>query len=283
MGVQNICDPCAKHLCAPVLKALPSSPPLKISINPPKVLPGMPKKKKFLGLLMKLPPYKPVVDLSLENPDPSLMSSSNKENKVVLNPYAPGAKVQQQIPQNLITEKISLDAMRHDSPTNVTGNPSNMKTSFYRGFGRRVRAQPQMSKPVWPNPNPYGFGTGIFAKANVALQEMNQKSIVKTESRTSTPHPPLSNKMQSLLGASGYQYSPVKSEFQMKSEFQPYETKPPTPKNVPRPPRLERDSDEERRFLESTNGFLFPPKGYKPVAVDHRRKYPKDPEWKPGM
>merc|ERR1712098_385962 len=51
---------------------------------------------------------------------------------------------------------------------------------------------------------------------------------------------------------------------------------------VPKPPKLERDSDEEATWLHNTNGFLFPPKGYKPVKVDRRRKYPKDPEWKPG-
>merc|ERR1711964_490502 len=51
--------------------------------------------------------------------------------------------------------------------------------------------------------------------------------------------------------------------------------------SIPRPPKLERDSDEERRWLKSTNGELYPPKGYVPVKIDRRRKYPKDPLWKP--
>jgi len=35
--------------------------------------------------------------------------------------------------------------------------------------------------------------------------------------------------------------------------------------------------------LERECGVLFPSKGYTPVAVDRRRKYEKDPEWRPGM
>lgn len=44
------------------------------------------------------------------------------------------------------------------------------------------------------------------------------------------------------------------------------------PRPAHRPPPLERATE---------HGVIFPTKGYVPVAIDRRRKYERDPEWKP--
>merc|ERR1711964_548659 len=165
------------------------------------------------------------------------MESSDKENKPATNPYAPTAKPA--IPTKLISEKlIPSDADMEVKPQNGA-DPTIMikKAPFYRGFGRRVKTQPKMSKPVWPTP----------------FDQMRDQKRRRLKSE-------------------------IKSEHETSSSMDIDEPR----VKVPKPPKLERDSDEEREWLRNTNGFLFPPKGYKPVKVDRRRKYPKDPEWKPG-
>merc|ERR1712138_293599 len=93
------------------------------------------------------------------------------------------------IPVKMITEKLIPSDADMEVKTQNGSDPTIMikKAPFYRGFGRRVKTQPKMSKPVWPST----FEQGSLIKSELkSEQELSSSMDIDTQPRVKVPKPP---------------------------------------------------------------------------------------------